>query len=60
MSVISLTFYSSSESDWYRITGDFNLIDLFTKTTIHGNLRHNLVDSILSNTASPIGDIEKA
>ena len=34
--------------------------DLFTKTTMPGNIRHNLVDSIFSNTASPIGDIEKA
>ena len=33
------------------IPGDFNLVDLFTKTTMHGNKRHNLVDSIFSNTA---------
>ena len=39
---------------------DFNLVDLFTKTTMPGNTRHNLVDSVFSNTASPIGDIEKA
>ena len=42
------------------IPGEFNLVDLFTNTTIPGNTRHNLVDSIFSNTASPIGDIEKA
>ena len=42
------------------IPGDFNLEDLFTKTTTSGNTRHNLVDSIFSNTAPPIGDIEKA
>ena len=41
------------------ITGDFNLEDLITKTTMPGNTRHNLVDSILSNTASTIGDIKK-
>ena len=42
------------------IPGDFNLLYLFTKTTIHRNTRHTLVDSIFSNTASPIGDIEEA
>ena len=42
------------------IPGEFNLTDLFTKITMPGNTRHNLVDSIFSNTASPIGDIEKA
>ena len=41
------------------IPGEFNLADLFTKTTMHGNTSHKLVDSIFSNTASPIGDIEK-
>ena len=40
--------------------GEFNLSDLFTKTTMPGDGRHNLVYSIFSNTASPIGDIEKA
>ena len=39
---------------------EFNLADLFTKTKMPGNTRHNLVDSILSNTALPIGDIENA
>ena len=34
--------------------------DLFKRTTMPGNTGHNLVDSIFSNTASPIGDIEKA
>ena len=42
------------------IPGDFNLSDFFTKTTMPGNTRHNLVDSIFSNTASPIGDIDKS
>ena len=41
------------------IQGEFNLEDLFTKTTMHGNKRNNLVDSIFSNTSSAIGDIEK-
>ena len=39
---------------------EFNLADLFTNTTIPGNTRHNLVDSIFINKISPIGDIEKA
>ena len=42
------------------IPGEFNLSDLFTKTTIPGDVRHNLVDCIFSNTESPTGDIEKA
>ena len=42
------------------IPGEFNLEELFLKTTILGNTMHNLVDSIFTNTASPIGDIEKA
>ena len=42
------------------IPAKFNLEDLFTKTTIPGNTRNNLVDSILSNTASTIGDIDKS
>ena len=41
------------------ILAEFNLADLFTKTTMPGNTRHNLDNSIFSNTASPIGDIEK-
>ena len=41
------------------IPGEFNQVDYFTKTTMPGNTRHNLVDSIFSNTASSIGDIEK-
>ena len=40
--------------------GEFNLEDLFIKTTMPGSTRHNLVDSIFYNTASPISDIEKA
>ena len=39
--------------------GEFNLTYLFTNTTMPGNTRHNLIDSIFSNTASPIGNIEK-
>ena len=42
------------------IPGKFNLADLFTKTKMPGNTRHNLVDSIFYNTSSPTGDIEKA
>ena len=42
------------------IPEEFYLADLFIKTTMPGNKRHNLVDSIFSNKASPIGDIEKA
>ena len=42
------------------IPRDLDLSDLFTKTIMPGNTRHNLVDSIFSNTASPIGDIKKA
>ena len=42
------------------VTGEFNLSYLFTKTTIPWNKMHNLVGSIFSNKASPIGDIEKA
>ena len=33
---------------------------MFTKTTMPGNIRHNLVDSVFSNIASTIGDIEMA
>ena len=42
------------------IKGEFNLVECFTKTTMPGNTRHNFFDSIFSNTASPLGDIEKA
>ena len=42
------------------IPGEFNLEDFFTKTTMNGNTRHTLVDSIFYSTAYPIGDIEKA
>ena len=41
------------------IPGEFNMAEFFTKTTIPGNKRHNLLDSIFSNKASLIGDIEK-
>ena len=33
--------------------------DLFTKTTMPENIRHNLVGSIFFNTASPIDIIER-
>ena len=42
------------------IPGEFNLSYFLTKTTMPGNTRHNLVDLIFSNKASPIGNIEKA
>ena len=42
------------------IPGEFNLADLLKKTRVPANTRRNLVDSIFSNIASPIGDIEKA
>ena len=41
------------------IPGEFNLEDLFTRTKMPGNTRHNLVDSVLSNKAPPIVDIYK-
>ena len=37
----------------------FNLAYLLTKTTIHGNTRLDLVDSVYSNKESPIGNIDK-
>ena len=37
----------------------FDLEYLFTNTIMPGNKSHNLVESIFSNTASPIGGIEK-
>ena len=40
------------------ILEEFNMTDLFAKTTIPGNIRHNLVDSIFSNTTSPIGEVQ--
>ena len=42
------------------IPGELNLEYLFTRTTTTGNTRHNLVESIFLNTASPIGGIDKA
>ena len=42
------------------ILGEFNLVDLFTKTTMPGNTRYDLVYSIFSNTESTIVDTEKA
>ena len=41
------------------IPGEFNLVDLFTKTTMPGNTSHNSIESIFYNTASPIGGIDK-
>ena len=55
-----MEFHYSGVIRFGWILGEFNLADLFTKTTMPGNTRHNLVDSIFSNTASPIGSIEKA
>ena len=37
----------------------FNLEYLFKNTTISGNTRNNLVESILFSTSSPIGGIGK-
>ena len=39
---------------------ELNLEDLFTKTRMPGNTRHNLIDSVFSYTVSSIGDIDKA
>ena len=39
---------------------EFKLAELFKKTTMVVNTMHSLVDSIFSNTESPIGDINKA
>ena len=41
------------------IPGEFNPEYLFTNTTMPGNTRHNMVESIFSNISSPIGGIEK-
>ena len=41
------------------ITGYFNLGYLFKNTKVTVNTRHNLVEPILSNSASPIGGIKK-
>ena len=42
------------------ILGEFNLEYFLTKTSMPWHTRHNLVDSILSKTASPIGGIDTA
>ena len=42
------------------IPGEFNLSDLFTKTTMHGDKSRNLFESTFLNTSSPIVGIEKA
>ena len=38
------------------IKGEFNLADLFTKTTINGNDRNGIVEGIFNNEATPIDD----
>ena len=38
----------------------FILVDLFERTTITGNARYNLSESIISNTALTMVGIEKA
>ena len=38
---------------------DFNLEFFFEKTTIPGNKRHNLAESILLNIVLPVGGIDK-
>ena len=38
------------------IKGEFNLADLFTKTTMPGNLRHGLVMNIFNNDVAPLVD----
>ena len=36
------------------IKGEFNLADLFTKTTMAGDLQHRLVNNIFNNEAAPL------
>ena len=36
------------------ISGEYNLADLFTKTTMTGELKHRLVHNIFNNEAAPI------
>ena len=36
------------------ISGEYNLADLFTKTTMTGELKHRLVNNIFNNDAAPI------
>ena len=36
------------------ISGEYNLADLFTKTTMTGELKHRLVHNIFNNDAAPI------
>ena len=40
------------------IPGDYNLAYLLTKTTITGNMRHKMVESIFYNTAALIMETE--
>ena len=42
------------------IPGEFKMADFFTKRTMPVNTRHSFVGLIFSNTASQVGDIEKA
>ena len=42
------------------IPGEFNAACFFMNSTLTDNTRNNLVESIFSKPASPIGDIEKA
>ena len=42
------------------IPGELKLPDLFTKATMPGNKSYNLVESIISNTESPIIGTDKA
>jgi hypothetical protein len=38
------------------IKGEYNLADLFTKTTMAGNVRHGMVENIFNNNASSLKD----
>ena len=42
------------------ITEEFNLAHFFTKTMMPRKTRHNLAESIFSNTSPPIGGIDQA
>ena len=37
------------------IPGEYNLADLFPKTTMAGNVRHGMVEQIFTNKASVVG-----
>ena len=36
------------------ISSEYNLVDLFTKTIMMGELKHRLVDNIFNNNVAPI------